>query len=844
MPVESWDDDADFTGDLYAPSLANTNVSSKLSTRSESNFGEEDWSVSIAPNDAKSTFTAITSANQVGIPIPQNVPSSALLGGTIKRLGKTKSRPNVADDWGEDFDIPIVGGGPLKLRNNASIGSTAPATPATDQEEFDSEWAEGSLGTRFAGTRRDTRGRSSSVSAMSPSMGSCMTIESEDDDLGGLDLPNEPIDFNSRLKKRQISEYDGSEHHAPPTSLPAESHSQAVVQPQQRATPVDEDDMMAGLDFDGGDLVDSKRRKINRNVRIAQPKASTPAARTGTSLTFTDKSSRIPRPSSSAKTQNLDTVPEAVNASPVQRQPSRASRQPPTTTSAQLLRSKRSAPLLGSRHALSGSRPPVPFLPAGVATAQSQHVTAKSGSFHYRQVSDSHVRPSSPTHRSQSRLSTAQNPSESTPSRTGFRKDGAAASLLRQAANQRTLQVTKRRQFGDGSELDRFDDLPTSATKESKFTKQPSQRTQPKSLRSTASRRNLISHDNSQTPIPSNASTTSTVPTTPLAPPTPRAYFPQDATPRFARDTAASRNAREQRLGNPRPRGSGPIEAVAINWKAQIAARSPQTSPSSHRHKNRGEIRKPVLIKHMGPTSTKSESSCERVHLNTTNIEPDEKGMVYNPTLQRWEGNEHALTKFENPSTSTLPHYPTHKDNHSHHHHTNSIPSGIALAPRDHNAGARNGSPPRPALISQISTTRGVVVERGMVFDPQRMTWLKIDSRTLVSDPMLQDAGFGPPSISVEEEEDPFAAIEDLVDERTAKIAPGAGGIRASLGKENEDWVVGEEFDLGPAFVRRQRNEEADWRRKVEKWMGNGESMGDSWRWEIRRVAERYEGLR
>lgn len=221
--------------------------------------------------------------------------------------------------------------------------------------------------------------------------------------------------------------------------------------------------------------------------------------------------------------------------------------------------------------------------------------------------------------------------------------------------------------------------------------------------------------------------------------------------------------------------------------------------------------------------------------------------MVYNPTLQRWEGNEHALTKFDTPSTSTLPLFSTHKDNHSHHHHTHSIPNTIALAPRDHNAGARHGSPPRPALISQISTTRGVVVERGMVFDPQRMTWLKIDSRTISNDPMLAHTLQGPPSISVEEEEDPFAAIEDLVDERNAKIAPGAGGIRASMGKENEDWVVGEEFDLGPAFVRRQRNEENDWRRKVEKWMGNGseESMGDSWRWEIRRVAERYfdEGL-
>lgn len=219
--------------------------------------------------------------------------------------------------------------------------------------------------------------------------------------------------------------------------------------------------------------------------------------------------------------------------------------------------------------------------------------------------------------------------------------------------------------------------------------------------------------------------------------------------------------------------------------------------------------------------------------------------MVYNPTLQRWEGNEHALTKFDNPSTSTLPLHPTHKDNHSHHHHTNSIPSMLALAPRDHNiAPPRHGSPPRPALISQISTNRGVVVERGMVFDPQRMTWLKLDARAMASDPMLHATGLGPGSISVEEEEDPFATIEDLVDEKSAKIAPGAGGLRGSADKENDDWVVGEEFDLGPAFVRRQRSEEAEWRCRVEMWMGARAAEGEAWRWEIRRVAEMYEGLR
>jgi hypothetical protein len=129
-----------------------------------------------------------------------------------------------------------------------------------------------------------------------------------------------------------------------------------------------------------------------------------------------------------------------------------------------------------------------------------------------------------------------------------------------------------------------------------------------------------------------------------------------------------------------------------------------------------------------------------------------------------------------------------------------------------------------------------------MVFDPQQMKWLKLDARSLAStnaDPALFATGYGPGSISVEEEEDPFATIEDLVDEKAAKIAPGAGGIR-DAGKENKDWIVGEEFDLGPAFVRRQKAEEGEWRRKCERWTSGRESLGDAWRWEIRMVAQGF----
>ena len=97
MAVESWDEDADFAGDFqtYAGNsvgTAQTSISSRLSVHSESLAGDDDWNVVLQPNDERSTTQAIQSAKQAGIPLPFNVPSSALLGGTIKRLGKKKSR--------------------------------------------------------------------------------------------------------------------------------------------------------------------------------------------------------------------------------------------------------------------------------------------------------------------------------------------------------------------------------------------------------------------------------------------------------------------------------------------------------------------------------------------------------------------------------------------------------------------------------------------------------------------------------------------------------------------------------------------------------------------------------
>lgn len=607
MTVENWDDDLDIQGDIFSNSMSTApSLSSRMSVRSESNTGDDDWQVLITPNDDLSTRNAITSAKQAGIPIPTSVPSSALLGGSIKRLGKKNSNRKIVvdDDWGDDLELPTNTDGGLKLK------APMPRTPADDQDDFD-DWGEGSLGIRFAGTRREARGgRSSSVSAMSPSMGSCMTVESEDDDLMGLVLPTEPLDFNARLEKLKKTDYptpDASplpaqqKREPPPTSAPALQLAPSPLPPPVTAPPAEseplplpkpkleeEDDFLDGLDFGAGQALDTKKLTLNRNVVVRKPSLSKPAvptaARAATTLTFTDKPSvsRIPRPLPSSTSRTRLTPVYETGGAPAPTH----SRPMPTTTSAQLLRLKRSAPVLRTNYG-SVSRPPVPFLPAGSSNAQSHHVMSKSSQPHLRRDSDPR-RPHSPSMRSHSRMSAANHPD--TPSRTGMRRDMAPAALAREAALKRPLTRPQgpKKVYGDGSELEIFDDLPTSASKEAKFEKHP-KNAPGKTLRHIASNTRLPMPDRMATPMPQ----------------TPRSPTKMDSTPRFARDTAASRIAREQRLAGTRSRGEGPIAPTHTNWKAQVAARSPHTSPTAHR--KRGSGQKPMLIKAMSAPIAKSK---------------------------------------------------------------------------------------------------------------------------------------------------------------------------------------------------------------------------------------------
>jgi hypothetical protein len=234
-------------------------------------------------------------------------------------------------------------------------------------------------------------------------------------------------------------------------------------------------------------------------------------------------------------------------------------------------------PVVESR-AGSSRRPQGPFLPTGGAQLRSHHITIRTGR-HNRSI-DSQSSCDSQNPRSHSRLSNPNQPDS--PGRIGQDQPHHPPSAA--AGKQTVTKPTRRRNFGDGTELDIFDDLPTSATLESNFIKAPVGRGVPRAARNRLSQSNIVA-PRTGTPAP----------TSPMSPCRP------DFTPRFARDTNASRIAREQRLGQ-REREATPLAPLSTNWRTQAVPRSLNSPGPSKSKSRRGskDVLKPHLIKPMG----------------------------------------------------------------------------------------------------------------------------------------------------------------------------------------------------------------------------------------------------
>lgn len=1018
--IENWDDDEDFqdldglqirnaSGTTVGSSYPNhrDSISSRMSIRSDKDSaapGDEDWQVLVTPDGESSKADAINSAKSAGIPIPQNVPVSALMGGTIKRLGGRTVKKVLMDDWGDDLEMPKPQEGGLVLKKKeesdlqesmrqfsaefpsspdpakatkplsfadrmASAMKTSPAhsaledfkedddddfgdvptikiaknrspqkpltflsptiktlpgfpkdlddmenelefpddgkplrlsthreppkTPLSQQaDDIDIDWAEGSLGTRFGGTARGARSNpSSSVSAFSPSASSRLTGgESEDEGLDDLILPDGPFKFDEALKKR----IESASHDTPDTQP-----TKRIEKPAMSDATVGRDDFFTGIDIGDGDVFDSGKLTLNRNIKQKVNRQMSPVRRTAMTLTFTHKIepgiSKIPRPQPLDRGRyNLEPVSESGGPIPVSRRPgsrmtghssqhslsaipapptpsasnaavpstpsrkglsTSASRETlkaqPITTSSQYLKSKRSMPVL-NRHAPSPARapsrggdyssrpglssrpktpversgtdayqsrkPPLPFLPAGTPHSHSHHITTRS-SRNFNRPNSSDSNENATFNRPLSRLSNFHRPT-TPPSR----RDHAPEALAREAAGKRTMtKPARRRAFGDGHELEIFDDLPTSASHESKFLKQPVARGAPKSVQM-RSRLGLQQQNNQSTTSLSEHSGHSHTPAVPSSP------IKKEAVPRFARDTNASRLAREQRIGSvsatlhntrslPTVReAGGPLSSISTNFNKNGPPPSSKhlASPMPH-SKSRSKHKppqKPRLIKPMNEGAANSTKTL--------------KGMSWNPVLFRWEGNENALAPFDVPA-----------------------PGPGLTTPRSPVASKA------PALIANVGATKGVQISGGMVFDPVRMRWLKLAPQTghtrgSDSNPLSPE--------TIEDEDDPFAGLDDLDDgpaksihrsnsihqdgnsvviDGVANPVHGTVSPRKKTSFEEEEAPIQEEFDVGPEFIRRQRAEEERWRNKVAGWVGDGIQRDEGsyrrgWKWAIR----------
>ncbi|KAL4903547.1 hypothetical protein BDW74DRAFT_41665 [Aspergillus multicolor] len=939
--IECWDDDDELQcyEDIHLRAASSTtsvtnssirrsghrdSISSRRSARSDldsTTGGDEDWQIQLLDEDEFVNEEAIVSVKNAGIPLPANVPRTALVGGTIKRLGRKKTKREFIDDWSDDLELPspsaalqlkrfqhtslpeallhlssstehakvppllnplpadfpdCISAGdignistikatkqlssqlPSILRDSDTDKETTSAEkfeddfelPADDllqlrnplastsspaPEDVDVDWSEGSIGVRFGGTMRDHRSNPSSlISLVSPSASSYFTGESDDEGLDGLVVPEGPLDLSARFTQPRQQNFSETPH---------------CIPEDRRQEQLRSDDFFSGLEIDSDEALNTRKPSINPNIKYKTESYGSPARRSATTLTFTNATvspkTRIPRLSGHDRTHSthLETVSEsgaplskfrssrrrsshvshssvsslpATGSTPVSTLPLTSSRRLVGTriskdvlaversSGKQLLKSKRSMPSMRNApqptgHSTSFASPPrqsgssgwlttrfwapidragqdgkvsvrksqTPFLPAGASDKQSHHASMKSYRYS-RRSSDG----SNDTIDSEGII--VRLPRLGRHDVSGDISNDTSPEAINTTPKRALTRPTRRRNYGDGTELASFDDLPTSTATESKFIKQPSGGGAPRSLR------NRLSISQTE-PLRSEGSMQQT-PTTGHSP------QQQASVPRFARDTNASRNAREQRIASmssiSKGRENNPLTPLSSNWKPRNVTRIPSSTGAIRSKKAKsGSVSgsKPQLIKPIGTGMQ------ERKSVN---------GMQYNPISFRWEGNENLVHGFD------------------------------TITPKSPKSS--------PALITNVGAMQNVQVIGGMVFDPQRMCWLKLAP----SQPGVDGV------VAIEDEDDVFSNLADLEESGTSSkkapraledFGPAISGDDRSGEESSDEWPITEEFDVGPEFIRRQHTEEEKWRRKVDKWMNHDPAgCGSSWRWAIR----------
>ncbi|KAK9239359.1 hypothetical protein V1525DRAFT_372969 [Lipomyces kononenkoae] len=833
-PIETWDDDSelDVEGDLFSKlsTLENQGSSSSLasSRNSKASFSFEDELMALDFNDG------IRKPVNKGTPFTRSSQSSSLEDGA-GNIWESNATNVDFDDWGDDIDFgdssamltikaakravtadiiggnlftaPTQGSGTLKQRSAKSprlqLLQKSPTMPTLSEMDvqqpdpfesmemdfeipeslktlelktrlrpqtplqLDSDiegWGDESVNSRYAGSRRDTgfSNRSSMVSTFSPASSS-VTYESEDEGLLGLQIPQGPLNFQQLLDMRM--------------------KSFSPEPPSRDLLDASKEDFFDGLEIgDEDDIFDAGKLTVNRNVKHRSDICQSSPQPKATLSNATLKPTRIPRPVSqtsatmSSQARAQQSVPKPSSSPPLitsaamktggsrpeRRLSHKASMISVKTTSNQLnqrpggvLLSKKSMPALRtgtteSSFSNQSMTPTVPTIPDWHAYANARQpnlrrMTSRSGLALPLPTQPAEATPKQKDVQQRSqpalpkytkKVSPSLNGNElpsgarHTPSPKKDRHGQAPGSVRWEAATTKTLlKPVKRRLFGDGTELDEFEDLPISTVKERTFL--------------------MDSGKGKGLGIMNGEDKAKAV---------------------CEKQTPSAMNRRATILREKPPQGKG----------------------------RRKTQQRPHLIKPLG---------------NIANAPRSEKGMRYNPATYTWEGNDNVTADFDD----------------------------VAL------------TPPRPALISNITSNKGVQIVGGMIFDPVRMCWFKAHDR------ISRHGG----DEDEEDEDDVFAGFDDLVDDMshlhiaTPKLRSGGpipghipakqrhsattttttttSSVAAETGNVYGEFVVGEEFDVGPGFIRRQTDEEERWRRKVQGWIvGSDDGLRREYLYEIR----------
>ncbi|KAG4304690.1 hypothetical protein PORY_001743 [Pneumocystis oryctolagi] len=761
--VEVWDDN-DLWGDVYDYKDDVMDNSVLRDSKEERSFEDEMM--------AKDIHEVMEKAEKSGIPLPRNITPSALMGGTILRLGTRKAGVAVMDDWGDDLQLTsailngkIVGKSATvddedvfkeiddwstkpqtavqkRLREGllprkstepsfAQQNDTSddafekdfdipsgmddfqihypsgkiPQVPSMSQtltlESDNDDWGDSSLGIRSAGGESRSA-RASVASSLSPSMSS-ITLSEDEGILDGIELPSAALDLQKRfntLKQKKMNEYILKD--VPPLK----------------------EDFFVDIEMDD-DLFYDSSKKLNSNVNIIKHMADDDVLnlqrKPQATIKFSSKTSRIPQPIFPSVRTSRDNVSKTPcsGAQAFINQEKMVSKKPSlmnfrnTEDEFHIMSTKRSMPSLQVQHpspsqyVSDSSR-----LKSNLYNAyhnQSKTVienghskthsnTSNMSGPRYSKGSDDFSwminkvpRYASPTNASLARGATLLNKSQ----KYAFDKVPQDYSPIKIITRPRKLT-----NFGDGTELDAFDDLPTCPSMENRYPIK-TRKEQPKYK------------DISDSQLAS--------------------AFSKILEIDKYKDRESCKNTVH------------PVISRQNNLKTPL-----QVFPNKIKLKKKNK-QMPTLIR----------------NLNSSPIPKVIGQMKYNPQTRIWEGNEIELQKFDLNTTS----------------------------------------PPRPALISHISDKKNIQIVGDMMFDPEKMCWIKIYP-------------------SKEDENDPFEGIKDLTSDDPFVSFDSGKDSRNSLSNSNyldtHNFTVGEEFDVGPGFIRKQKEQEENWKKNIQGWIRQG----------------------